>query len=96
MQLPSILPIAVAVFGAANAQVISYTSDGSVQSLVGVGFRCYMYNGKVNHVDAQPGVEAVFYNQPYCRGSREISAWGSTNLDSTFYFQSVELRPYEP
>ncbi|KAG5912811.1 hypothetical protein E4U53_005138, partial [Claviceps sorghi] len=39
---------------------ISYSSgDGSVETLVGLGYRCY--HGQVNHVDAQPGVEAVFY-----------------------------------
>ncbi|KAG6014202.1 hypothetical protein E4U43_006829 [Claviceps pusilla] len=71
MQLPSILPVALAVFGVANAQV-------------------------VNHVDAQAGTEAVFYNQPFCRGTSQISAWGSSDLAQTFYFRSILLRPYNP
>ncbi|KAG5993860.1 hypothetical protein E4U52_001615 [Claviceps spartinae] len=51
-------------------------------------------SGQVYHVDAQPGVQAVFYNGPYCRGTREVSAWGSSNLESPFYFRSVLLRPF--
>ncbi|KAG5913431.1 hypothetical protein E4U42_001183 [Claviceps africana] len=62
MQPCSLLPLALAAFGVAKAQVASYTSgDGSIQTLVGAGYRCYEYSGQVDHVDAQAGVEAVFY-----------------------------------
>ncbi|KAG6084621.1 hypothetical protein E4U15_001534 [Claviceps sp. LM218 group G6] len=73
---------------------VAYTGGDGYQTLVGIGYRCYEYSGQVYHVDAQPGVQAVFYNGPYCRGTREISAWGSSNLESPFYFRSVLLRPF--
>ncbi|KAG6250393.1 hypothetical protein E4U23_001483 [Claviceps purpurea] len=74
--------------------VVAYTGGDGYQTLVGIGYRCYEYTGQVYHVDAQPGVQAIFYNGPYCRGSREISAWGSSNLESPFWFKSVLLRPF--
>ncbi|KAG6040313.1 hypothetical protein E4U41_000909 [Claviceps citrina] len=62
MHSSTILSIALAVHGVAKAQQISYNGgDGTDETLVGVGYRCYEYFGKVKHVDAQQGVEAVFY-----------------------------------
>ncbi|KAG5935345.1 hypothetical protein E4U59_005672 [Claviceps monticola] len=94
MHFSSILPLAAAALGVANAQYVTYTGGDGYETLVGIGYRCYEYTGQVYHVDAQPGVQAIFYNGPYCRGSREISAWGSSNLESPFWFQSVLLRPF--
>ncbi|KAG6097569.1 hypothetical protein E4U14_007698, partial [Claviceps sp. LM454 group G7] len=61
MHFSSILSLAAAALGVANAQYVAYTGGDGYQTLVGVGYRCYEYSGQVYHVDAQPGVQAVFY-----------------------------------
>ncbi|QPG96436.1 hypothetical protein C2857_004187 [Epichloe festucae Fl1] len=95
MQSFSVLPIALALLGIAEAQRVSFSPGGPSKIIVGDGFRCYEYSGTVKHVDAQNGVEAIFYNRPGCSGSRQVSTWGSTTLDQNFEFQSIRLTNYD-
>ncbi|OAQ65216.1 hypothetical protein VFPPC_14019 [Pochonia chlamydosporia 170] len=97
---PTFVTFSLVLLGAANAQLqrASYWSTADrngTKTIIGDGFRCYAMQGKVKHVETEKMVQAIFYDRAGCTGAHSIQTWGTTTLDETFSFQSVELSKYE-